>query len=171
MVDNALTRFYKKELSKTERRTKRKAKNNKPEFDFKKVAKDWLYNNGFSVNVVESKAVWNHQAGAFIRGQTDAGFSDIVGVTPVLGVACFIELKAPGKRSTLKDHQRDFLIEKIDKMAFSACTDSINHLESLFNKWKELFLSGLYMEAKNLLLKDLPVKKEKSISHVDDILF
>lgn len=156
--DNALMRFYKKQLK--PKRTKQK--NSKPEFEFKKVAKRWLEDTGFSINVVESKAVWNHNAGGFIRGQTDAGFSDIVGVTPVRGVACYIELKAPGKRSTLKPHQFDFLVGKIDKFAFAICTDSLAHMEPLYNAWANLYSLGMYMEAKNLLLKDLPVKRREA---------
>jgi len=167
MVDNALTRFYKKSLKQRTRKTK----NSKPEFEFKKTAKAWLESNGFSVNVVESKAVWNHNAGGYIRGQTDAGFSDIVGVTPVFGVACFIELKAPGRRSSLKPHQFDFLVGKIDKHAFAVCTDSVDHLDGIFKKWKSAFVSGLYMDAKNILLNDLPRKKEIEIISADDIPF
>lgn len=157
---NALNKFYASQL-KGKSSVKRQKKNAKPEFEFKKIAKAWLEKAGFSINVVESKAVWSEAAGRYLSGQTDAGFSDIVGVTPMRGVACFIELKAPGKRASLKDHQREFLIRKIDRMAFAVVTDSIEHLDSRYAAWEHLYDMGMFMEAKNFLLKDLPVSRVK----------
>lgn len=153
-----------------ESKPKRVTKNGRPEFEFKKIAKAWLEANGFSINVVESKAVWSNAAGGYVRGQTDAGFSDIVGVTPVRGVACFIELKAPGKRGTLKPHQRDFLLEKINKHAFAICTDSIEHMKNTFQVWRHVVESGEYYMAINMLTKDLPTTRARDAG-VDGIPF
>ncbi|MCC6271585.1 MAG: hypothetical protein IT190_09940 [Microbacteriaceae bacterium] len=149
---DALNKFYAKQTS----TLKPKRKNKTPEADFKKEAMAWLNSKGFSVHSIESKAVYSRAAGRYLRGQTDSGVSDIVGVTPIFGIACFIELKAPGKRSTLKLHQRQFLLGKIEKYAFSICTDSIDHLLNTFSRWAEMVSSGLHKEAQEFLIKDLP---------------
>lgn len=164
-VKSALERYYAKQI-KTEAKPRRK--NQRPEFEFKKIAKKWLEEKGFSINVVESKAVYSESSGRYISGQTDSGFSDIVGVTPLRGVACYIELKAPGSRARLKEHQRQFLISKIDRFAFAVCTDSIHHLETRYNLWANLYDMGMYMEAKNFLLKDLPKSSLKDTDFLPD---
>lgn len=153
-AQDALNKYYAKQLREFTKKPKKK--NQSPEADFKKEAMAWLNSKGFSVHSIESKAVWNPKANRYIRGQTDSGFSDLVGVTPTYGVACFIELKAPGRRSTLKEHQKHFLISKIDKMAFAICTDSIAHIDGIFMRWQDAFMRQDFMEAKKLLLQDLP---------------
>ena len=95
----------------------------------------WLKDNDFSCHVVESKAVYNRQAGTYVSGQAEKGMSDIVGSTPD-GRACFIELKAKDRCSTLKDHQRDFLMTKIKRGAFACCVDSVERLEMCLNHFK-----------------------------------
>lgn len=136
------------------RRHRTKA-NGKPEFEFSKIARAWLSKKGFSIEKVESKAVYSESAGRFLSGQTVAGFSDLVGVTPYLGVSCYIELKAPGKRCTLKDHQREFLITKINHFAFAACVDSIDYLERVWSEWLKLRQESKLIESKTFLLKEL----------------
>lgn len=152
---DALKRYYERQ---NRRSTNRKPtrKNNKPEHEVKKAVMSWLVAHDFSCDVVESKAVYSEKADRYIRGQATAGFSDIVGVCPCFGVACYIELKAPGRRSTLRGHQKDFLVEKIQRQAFACVTDSIEHLEEIYFKWQAMFIRGDYMGAKNLLLKNLP---------------
>lgn len=158
---DALFRFYSKRARVKKPRGK---KNASPENDFKKIAKTWLEKNGFSVNVIESKAVWSESAGRYLRGNADVGFSDLVGVTPYLGVAFFIELKAPGRRSSIKLHQIEFLKSKINNHAFACCTDSIEHLEKCFRTWVNFKNSNQHQDAINFLLNDLPKKEGKQVS-------
>lgn len=131
--------------------------NSKPEFEVKKAAMAWLRTNGFSCQVVESKGVYSIEHGRYTSGQTKAGTSDLFGCGPG-GIAVYIELKAPGRRSTLKEHQRQFLIEKIQAGAFAVCADSV---ECLANAWEE-FSHRRKMEpqlAKAFLLRHLPPSK------------
>jgi hypothetical protein len=153
---DALNRFYKKH-AKAVAPKKRRTKNAKPEFELKKLVMKWLINNGFNCNVVESKAVFSAAAGGYIRGQTDAGFSDLVGVCPYAGIACFIELKAPGKRATLKEHQRKFLLDKATWFSFSVCVDSVELLESTYRTWVSMVSRGQVQEARTYLIQSLPV--------------
>ena len=75
------------------------------------------------------------------------GFPDLCGIGPN-GEAIFIELKAPGKRSNLSPAQYIFLLEAINHGAFACATDGIEHLSSLWSKWKST--------NKDVLVADLP---------------
>jgi hypothetical protein len=152
---DALYAYYSKQAKKS-LKPRRKSKNASPENDFKAEIVNWLESQNFLINVVESKAVYSVSAGRYLRGQTEAGFSDLVGVTPYRGVACFIELKAPGKRTTLREAQRAFLISKINHQAFAVCVDSIDSFRTVYVAWLDLIQKERIMEAKNLLLKHLP---------------
>lgn len=164
---DALNRFYEREAKRASRKPR---KNQKPEFEFKKVCKRWLDENGWCCDVVESKAVYNFEAGRYDHGQAEAGFSDIVGVTPYFGVAAFIELKAPGKRSTLKQHQRDFLLKKIEAGAFAVCIDSTELLDATFRTWCDLRQMRKFERAKSYLVEQLPKVKEKSCDSFSQLL-
>lgn len=165
---DALLKFHARDAKKLAR-MHRKTKNEKPEFEFKKVAKKWLDANGFCCDVVESKAVYNFAAGRYDHGQAKAGFSDIVGVTPYFGVACFIELKAPGKRASLKPHQHAFLVSKINHGAFAVCTDSIDHLSDVYECWVTQRRLKDIDTAKNVLLDDLP-KIKMPVDRLSDLV-
>lgn len=162
----ALNRFCDREAKRASRPSR---KNNKPEFELKKKFIAWLDVNCFECDVVESKGVYNFAAGRYDHGQTKAGFSDIVGVTPYHGVACFIELKAPGKRGTLKSHQRDFLMRKIRREAFAVCTDSIEHFVEIYEVWRRLRSQFKIKQAENFLMMSLPDVKSVT-DNLDDII-
>lgn len=88
----------------------------------------------WDLDVVEAKAVWNTEAQRFVSGQVKAGYSDISGNTE-LGHALYIEAKAPGKRSTLRDDQLEFLLRKIASNCFAVVVDSVSGLETYYNGW------------------------------------
>ena len=125
-VRGALEKHHAKQI-----KTRRTKPNGKPEKNVEKLCMDWLRANGFSMNVVESKAVFNAQAGRYIRGQADQGFSDAVGCHQS-GLAAFVEFKAPGRLSTLRPAQKAFLREKIDFGAFACVVDSVERLEEIW---------------------------------------
>lgn len=127
----ALKRYYERQLKRNS--SKRRKRNQSPESDVKRAVMAWLKVNGWSMNAVEAKAVWNQGAGRYIRGQTTPGVSDLIGCAPD-GTGAFIELKAPGRRGTLKPHQRQYLFEKIQRDAFALCVDSV---ECLAKAWAE----------------------------------
>jgi hypothetical protein len=151
---DALMRYYQRQVKELEREQRPKRKNAKPEFELKKAVMKWLGENGFSCHTIESKATYSFSASRYLSGQSEPGMSDIVGCTPD-GIGAFIELKAPGRRSTLKEHQREFLVSKIKLGAFAVCVDSVKALEEV---WTE-FQHRRRMEpmlARTILLRHLP---------------
>ena len=131
-VRGALEKHHAKQI-----KTRRTKPNGKPEKAVEKSCLDWLRGNGFSVNVVESKAVFNAQAGRYIRGQADQGFADCVGCFNN-GLAVFIEFKAPGRLATLRPAQKAFLREKIDCGAFAVVADSVDRLKEAWATFTDI---------------------------------
>lgn len=129
----ALERYFNKQ-AKANAPKKQTRKNKRPEKIVEKEVMEWLKANDFSCHVVESKAVFSPRAGIYLHSQAEPGMSDIVGVTPD-GYGAFIELKAKDRRSSLKDHQRRFLLEKIARGAFACCVDSVEYLEKCYDKF------------------------------------
>lgn len=136
-VKDALEKFSQKDASKWAKKTKPSKKNKKPEKEVEREVMQWLDSHGFSCHVVESKAVYSAAAGRYVRGQTVQGFPDIVGCDPN-GIAVFIELKAKGRRSTIKEHQTEFLKKKLRMGAFALCCDSASYLASAYNNYMKV---------------------------------
>jgi len=72
-----------------------------PERDVQDAALKWLRSEGFHIKVYEAKATYSPKAGRFIQQSMQAGTVDLMG-NDRLGRGAFIELKAPGRRSTLR---------------------------------------------------------------------
>ena len=140
-------------------------KRERPEKQVEKSVLEWCARSGFDISVVESKAVYSRSAGRYLRGQTEAGFSDLVGVTST-GRACFIELKAEGKRSTLKPHQYDFLLRKIKLGAFACCVDSVELIDSIYTRW--LNIIDIEPETAKAFLEDNLHKSKRTKEMFDD---
>lgn len=154
---DALLNHHKKQLKQIKKRSK---KNNKPEKIVEKDVMHWLKTMGFDCNVVESKAVYSQKAGIYLHSQTDPGFSDIAGNNDN-GLSVYIELKAKDRRSTLKEHQRQFLIRKINTNCFAVCVDSAERLENFYKKWGDILIRHGRLKAQKYLINILPVKKSK----------
>lgn len=154
----ALENYYRRQLEEQERQLRPKRRNQKPEKEVERSVMGWLNANGFSCHVVESKAVFSKAAGRFIKGQTQAGVADIFGCAPD-GTAVFLELKAPGRRSTLKVHQREFLLTKIMIGAFAVCVDSVDLLSRYWSEFEHRRKMDP-MLARNFLLRQLPAKAD-----------
>ncbi len=152
-VNDALRRYSERELRKHSPRRK----NGNPEALVVNAILAWLKLNGFSCHKVESKAVYSARAGRYLRGQTNVGVSDIIGVAPN-GVAVFVEVKAPGRRANLSPAQVVFLTDKINHGAFALASDSVEHLESLWNEFKKIRSINLE-KARDYLIADLPADK------------
>lgn len=129
-----LERYFTKQAKKNDP-TKKARKYTRPEKLVEKAVMQWLKDNDFSCHVVEAKAVYNKEAGTYLSGQAEKGMSDIVGCTPD-GRACFIELKAKDQRCRLKDHQREFLMQKISRGSFATCVDSVEYIERCWAHYK-----------------------------------
>lgn len=151
-VRKALEGYYKRTEVKSTGR-----KNGKPEELISISIRNYLNYNGWSVNWYESKAVYNPKIGRYMNSQMVPGHSDLAGTTPE-GIACYIEVKNIGKRNTLRDNQREFLMEKISKNCFACVATSISEVISIFNQWQLMKLPPNFKQA--FLLKQLPIEKE-----------
>jgi hypothetical protein len=143
-----------------------KKKNKKPEADFMLELKKYLNETlNYSVDIVESKGVFNEEAGRYMHGKTRPGFPDICGNTQD-GQAVWIEVKAPGKRSTLRPDQREFLIEKIASNSLALVVDSIEYLNAALDGYRKANAKQAY------LLKQLPNEAPRHIkARGSDLLF
>ena len=158
----ALDKFFAKAAKQATPKAPRK--NQKPEFTLTLTpCLLWMRESGWSVDVVEAKGVYNAQAGRYLDGQTEAGMSDIVGCTPQ-GIGAFVEAKAPGKLSTLRPAQREFLIDKIRCGAFAVVVDSVDRLNRLYRKWWSM--SGR-TESIQFLMSELPALPKRYQETVD----
>lgn len=133
----------------------RKEKNQTPELAEQMLVLNYLESIGWLMTEVDSKAVYSEKLGTYVSGNATVGTSDLVGCTES-GLGSFVEMKAPGRRSTLKNHQREFLVERIYKGSFACCSDGVEHISGLIAAWNSL--SSL-AEKKALLLQDLPPEK------------
>jgi hypothetical protein len=75
-------------------------------------------------------------------------------------MAVFIELKAKGRRSALRENQREFLIEKINTGCFAVVVDSLELLENQWERFCLLKKRRQYQMAKDFLFTALPKKKD-----------
>jgi len=131
-------------------------KNETPEKTVEKDVLVWLRKIGCFVNVYDSALQPDAYSGP-VRVAARSGTPDLLGCTNE-GMFVAIELKAPGRRSTLKEHQREFLIRVIRNNGFACCTDSQSHLKELYNNWARLDIDARI----KLLLIDLPVSRKSS---------
>lgn len=157
---NALLKHHQKQLG-TDKKVTRK--NKKPEQETVKFCMKWLEDSGFSVHIIESKAVYSRSAGRYLSGQTVSGMSDCVGCTPH-GIGAFIEFKAKGKCSTLKPHQRQFLKDKILRGCFAVVVDSKELLSQYYVKWNIIEDRD---EKIAFLLEILPKEKSSEDFNID----
>lgn len=147
---DALMRYYQRQL----KNNSPKKKNGRPEKLVEKEVLAWCREQGWFINVVESKAVFSAKSGIYHTGQTVAGTSDLIGCTNT-GLFVAIELKSSGRRSTLREAQRRYICEVISRSGFAVCVDSV---ECLVKAWSDFQHSE---NKKQALLKMLPQEKEQ----------
>jgi hypothetical protein len=145
-VESAMLNFSKKQLP-----NKKRAKNRNVEGPVVLEIKNKLFELGFSLDIVEAKATWNERAGRYMSSQAVPGFPDLCGTGPD-GESVWIEVKARGKRYTIRPAQFNFLLEKIKQGAFAVCADSSAYVIDCFNKWKTLDR----VARQNFLISELP---------------
>lgn len=130
----------------------RSVKNLRPEKDLVQMpCMIWMKQQGFSVEIYESKAVWDSKAQSYVTKGMKSGTPDCMGCTNQ-GYAVYIEFKAPGRRATLKPHQRHFLITKAQCGAFACVIDDLEYLKAVWVKWIAKRVDGHFNEAKAFLL-------------------
>lgn len=127
-VKNAIGKY----LTKNEPRVQRR--NEHPEKEVVKAILEYGKTKGWDIEVIDAKAVFNEKEGRYLTGQVAPGYPDVSGNNG-LGHALYIEAKAPGKRSTVRDDQVTFLLRKIGTNSFAVVVDSTELLEELYNGW------------------------------------
>jgi hypothetical protein len=142
-------------LWKQQQKAPRTQPNQTPELSAQCEVLNYLESIGWLMSEVDSKAVYSEKLGTYGAGNATVGTSDLCGCTDQ-GLGAFVEMKAPGKRSTLKSHQRIFLVERINAGAFACCSDSVKHIHQLLCRWNH---AHSLVEKKALLLQDLPPEK------------
>lgn len=152
-AEKALYKYMSKQAKQSLRDMKPKRRNKKPENAAQADIVKRGRRDGFELYITDSSAKWNSEAQAYVSDVFEKGMSDLTGDKDA--VPCYVEVKAPGKRSTLKEHQRQFLIRKINRGCFVCCSDRYEHLIKLWNKWR---LSG---KDSKILMADLPASKIK----------
>lgn len=149
-IQLAIEKFIKKNNPKRLTR-----KNLSPERDLQKELIKHLNSIGWSVQSVESKSTFDPRSGRYVGVAAKHGTSDLVG-NDSNGCAVFIELKAPGRIGTLREKQREFLIQKIKSNAFACVIDSLSLLIDIYSKWS---LLPLGVERQKFLTSLLPKEK------------
>lgn len=148
----AIERYMLKQLTKDS--TKPLRKNQSPERDFLKTVDAWAESKCVFLFRVEAKAVYSEALGRYMYGQTEAGVSDRIGVNSS-GTFLAVEAKAPGKRKTVREAQVEFLKKVISNNGFAVVTDSIEHLNCIYDSW----LNSPSHLRQTILLNDLPTIK------------
>ena len=148
--------YLDKQLAKETKVLEPKKKNQKPEKETEKECLKWLKTNNFSISVVDSAAVYSSSRGGYKKGDTESGFSDLVG-NDWLGRACFVELKARGKRKNLSPDQYTFLKSKIQSNCFAISTDTYEYLRDTYKEWASYADVGNFRMAQRYLHDQLPI--------------
>lgn len=154
-IQAAIGRF----LDKNQPHVARKKHNGKPEKEVEKEVLVWCRARGWAVNVVESKSTWSEKQRRYISQSVIPGMSDLVGNTDE-GLSVYIELKAPGHRSSLRMSQYLFLMKKIETGCFAVCTDGVNHLSEVWETYLKAERKKDYLKA---ILK-MPKTKDRDLT-------
>lgn len=151
-IENSINKYNEKHIKKD---TLSKRKNSKPEKELEKQIMPYLKQAGIFCWVVDSSAVYSKSAGRYLYSQSDVGTPDLLGVNSQ-GQFVAVELKAPGRRSSLKEHQRQFLIRIIEHHGFAMCCDSVQSFLDLYASW----LAAPVNNRQAILLNSLPRRRD-----------
>ena len=149
----AIERYYEKQDKIGDLPTR---KNEKPEQELVSKILIWLKQNDFDAMTVEAKAIYSVQRGGYSGRAASPGTPDIIGSTNQ-GIFVAIEVKAPGRLSTLRDLQRQFLTRKIQSQCFACVVDSVELLARTYSHW----LSLPKDKQSDFLISLLPIKRDE----------
>lgn len=133
-IESAINKYLKRQQT---GRSEPKRKNKKPEDITVGECKSWYKRHGFDMSIIESKASYSQASGRYTSFTVESGYSDSSG-NDKHGNAVYVEFKARGKRSTLREGQRDFLLRKIKTNCFAVCVDSAELLHDYYYHWISL---------------------------------
>jgi hypothetical protein len=141
----------------------RKRKNNNPEELVVKSLQYYFNTCGFFVCGYESKAKFIN--GVWRTSGLNVGTPDLIGVDNE-GYFMAVEVKAKGKRSTLRREQREFLTKTIMCGGLGICADSVEYFQEVYEEWKKL---DSVNERRILLMSKLPAPR-KSMSAKNNVI-
>jgi len=157
---------YKRHVREQKRANSKKKKNESPEKAVEKECLLWMRKQGWDVEIYESKAKWNATAGRYLADHLKVGTSDCQGVTSYMGIACFVEFKAPGKCSTFNrkgnEPQQNYLKRKIELGAFGVVVDSADMLERLWKQYLKARVDLGMIQASHFLMEQLPKRRQRN---------
>ncbi len=164
---NALNKFYQKQADIASNKgvpVERKSPNRRPEKDVEKECLAWMRKMAWTVNIYESKAVWNAKAETWSQSGMRFGTCDCMGNMED-GVAVAVEFKAPGKLSSFNREdnfkQRQFIFDRINTNVFACVVDSARRLEEIYEAW--LVIRALdKAKAREYLISSLPQISERT---------
>lgn len=151
----AIHNFLKKEYAKGSTREPQR-KNKKPERETEHSVFHWAKYNGFFLHVIDS-STYDPILCRKGTAKAQSGMPDLIGNTPN-GLACYIELKAEGRRSNLSLLQQLFLEQKIDQSCFAVVVDSA---EKLAQYWRGFCSLKTSVERQKYLKDCLPKKSTR----------
>ena len=134
-----------------------KRKNKKPEKQTEKECLLWCQQNNVFCHVIEASS-YDPILKRSTVSKAQVGMSDLIGNNQH-GLAMFIELKAKDRRSALSEHQRSFLIEKINQNCFAVVVDSREKLDHYYSEFSQL---NDHADKRKYLLSCLPKKRSGS---------
>ncbi len=130
----------------------------KLEKEVEKEVLKWAKENGWSLDVYDSKGTYSFAAKSYRANRgLKKGTPDLQGCDP-FGHLCLVELKAPKKDDCCSFEQREFLERKIQNFAFGIVTSSAQKLSDAYNQWLQLRYDGKLDDARDYLLGLLPNK-------------
>lgn len=110
-------------------------KNEKPEQEVRKQVLPHIRAKGWFVFVADSTAIYSQNAGRFLGSQIQVGCADVLGLTDS-GQFLALELKAPGRLSSLRPAQLEFLVNVISRGGLGLVADSVARLEMILQTYK-----------------------------------
>lgn len=127
-------------LQKSTTSKKPKRKNGKPEAKVVAAIMQYCKLQGWSLKVYESKAKRIMTSSGDVRWKSSGlafGTPDIMGIDDK-GIYIAIEAKAPGKRATVREGQREFCLDIIKHKGFAVIADSVDYVAKVYEKWTKL---------------------------------
>ena len=149
-VRDAVVKHCKKEA----RKLQSKRRNDKPEERVVEMLMEFYRQNGFFMRRYESKA--KNINGVWRTSGVETGTPDLMGVCP-RGYFHACEVKAKGRRSTVREEQRDFLMNVIKRGGFACVGDSVEFVRGLYDKFFKLSSKSSRRE---LLIEAIPKSRQ-----------
>lgn len=126
----------------------------KPEKRVEQAVLFWCHQQGWSVDVFDSKATYSQYSKSYRKNRSVVeGFPDICG-SDRQGFCVYVELKAPGLEDKCRQEQYMFLTRKIEANCFVIVTSSVEHLKETYRTWLDLRSDAV--KAREYLRSQLP---------------